>query len=100
MINEIREKLKMVIDPEMHHDIVSLGLVYKIHFDTDEKKANILMTLTSPTCPYAGVIICMVKQGVEAIEAVKECEVKITFEPYWNPEEMISDDIKLEMGIF
>ena len=43
------EKLGEVMDPEMHINIVELGLVYEVK--TDEGMVVINMTLTSPACP-------------------------------------------------
>ena len=47
---QIIEALKEVYDPEIQYDIWSLGLVYNIEIERDRVK--ILMTFTSPMCPY------------------------------------------------
>ena len=83
--------LKTVKDPELHMDIHTLGLIYDIKIGEDG--IDILMTLTTPFCPYGDQII----QGVE--KALKkfgvEVRVDITFEPEWQP----SEDLKIELGL-
>ena len=48
----IIEALKMVYDPEIPVDIYELGLIYEINVD-DARNVEIIMTLTSPSCPVA-----------------------------------------------
>lgn len=51
---DILNKLKEVIDPELGVNIVDLGLVYNVSVSGSDVK--VLMTLTSPGCPLAAVI--------------------------------------------
>ena len=57
---EITEILKKVIDPELALDIISLGLVYDIK--VEGSKVTVVMTLTSPVCPYGPELVNMIKQ--------------------------------------
>ena len=90
------ETLKKVYDPEIQYDIYSLGLVYEIKIDGN--KVHIVMTLTSPLCPYGPALLDDVRRQVSAISGVGEVEVEITFNPAWNPEKM-SEEAKIGLGI-
>ena len=49
------------------------------------------MTLTMPGCPMGEVIAENVKRKVEAMEGVKEAEVKLVWDPPWTPERISED---------
>ena len=89
---EVIEALKKVVDPEIGIDIWTLGLVYEI---TLGEKTKILMTLTSPMCPYGPQLLADVKERVGELKEVKEVEVELTFEPVWEP----SEEVKLMLGV-
>ncbi len=58
----IRENLKeKVKDPELMMNIVDLGLIYEVEV-TEQKSAEITMTLTSPGCPAGPEIISDVQR--------------------------------------
>jgi metal-sulfur cluster biosynthetic enzyme len=46
------ETLKTIFDPEIPVDVYELGLIYEINID-DDFNVEIIMTLTSPSCPVA-----------------------------------------------
>lgn len=87
----IIEQLKTVKDPELGMDIYSLGLIYNIAIGPDG--VDILMTLTTPFCPYGDEIIQGVEKAVGKLG--QEVRVDITFEPEWTP----SDDVKIALGL-
>jgi metal-sulfur cluster biosynthetic enzyme len=91
--DEVIEALKKVEDPELFLDIWFLGLVY--NFEIAANKVDVEMTFTSPMCPAGPMLIDQVKEKVGAIEGVEEVEVKIVFNPPWQP----SDDVKLTLGL-
>lgn len=76
---DVEKMLRTVIDPEMHIDIFTLGLVYQITID--DQTTKILMTLTTPLCPYADAIVAEVKAAVGSLG--KAAEVQVTFTPPW-----------------
>lgn len=83
---QVRDALKGVKDPELHLDLVVLGLVYDIEVEGDDVKARI--SLTSPLCPVAGQIVEDAKRAIEAVDGVRSAEVELTFDPPWTPERM------------
>ena len=93
---QVIETLKKVYDPEIQYDIWSLGLVYDVSIEG--KKVKILMTFTSPMCPYGPVLMDDVRRQVSAIDGVGEVEVEITFSPPWGPEKM-TEEAKIGLGI-
>ena len=88
---QIIEELKTVKDPELGMDIYSLGLIYDIKIGEDG--IDIVMTLTTPFCPYGDEIIGAVEKSLEKFG--EEVRVDITFEPEWIP----SDELKMALGL-
>ena len=97
---QIREVLKSVVDPEIHVDIVNLGLIYGIEKDEDAGQINVRMTLTSPGCPYGPEIQRQSHMVVAALPEVKGVSIEITFSPPWDPRTMATDEAKDILGIF
>ncbi|HEX7583550.1 MAG TPA: iron-sulfur cluster assembly protein, partial [Prolixibacteraceae bacterium] len=79
-IDLIIERLKDVYDPEIPVNIYDLGLVYNVDID-DSNKANIIMTLTSPGCPVADILVEDVRQAALAVDNVDEADIELTFDP-------------------
>jgi FeS assembly SUF system protein len=97
-IDLIIERLRDVYDPEIPVNIYDLGLIYNVDID-EANKANIIMTLTSPGCPVADMLVDDVRQGALAVENVQEVEVELTFDPPWD-KSMMSEEARLELGFF
>ncbi|MFY7811221.1 MAG: SUF system Fe-S cluster assembly protein [Flavobacterium sp.] len=93
----IVKTLKSIYDPEIPVDIYELGLIYDVMINEDAD-VKILMTLTSPNCPVAETLPAEVEEKVRSIDAVKSCEVEITFEPTWT-KDLMSEEAKLELGM-
>ena len=93
---QVRDALKGVKDPELHLDLVVLGLVYDIEVEEADVRATI--SLTSPMCPVAGQIVEDAKQAIEAVEGVGTVAVELTFDPPWTPERM-SPLIRASLGL-
>jgi metal-sulfur cluster biosynthetic enzyme len=58
--DQVIEALKTVYDPEIPVDIYELGLIYEVN--VDKGNVHVLMTLTSPGCPAAGMLPAMWKK--------------------------------------
>jgi metal-sulfur cluster biosynthetic enzyme len=90
---ETLEALKNVKDPEIGLDIVELGLVRKI--TPGENETEILMTLTSPFCPFADSLIGQVEKEVGKLNGAGLVKVEITFDPPWEP----TAELKEKLGL-
>ena len=98
MVNkeQVIEVLKKVYDPEIQYDIWSLGLVYNVELQGN--KVKILMTFTSPMCPYGPALMDDVRRQISAIDGVGEVQIELTFNPPWGTDKM-SEEAKIALGI-
>lgn len=96
--DQVYEKLKTVMDPELYVDIVSLGLIYGV--EVRGKKVKVTMTLTTPGCPLAPVIDQMIKDALQNLAGVsrKDIELKLVWEPAWS-KEMMNEETRLKLGV-
>jgi metal-sulfur cluster biosynthetic enzyme len=91
---QIIEKLKLVKDPEISLDIWTLGLVYGV--TQKDEGVEILMTLTTPFCPFADELIADVEKKVMELGYGKgEVRVELTFTPAWEP----SEKVRMMLGV-
>lgn len=93
---QIIDTLKTVFDPEMPINIWDLGLVYGVNFNSGV--AEIIMTFTSPNCPFAESILTEIKTKVLEVESVNEVMVEIVWEPVWS-RDSLDDEMLLELGL-
>lgn len=94
--DNIIKAIKTVYDPEIPVDVFELGLIYEIKI-ADDFGVEIIMTLTSPSCPAAESLPGEVEQKVGAVEGVTSSKVTIVFDPTWT-KEMMSEEAQLELG--
>jgi metal-sulfur cluster biosynthetic enzyme len=97
MISEeaVWKQLKKVLDPELGINVVDLGLIYTVEVKNDD--VFILMTLTFPGCPLAGVINKEIKEKVGKLRGIGNVNLKITFDPPWDLSKM-SEEAKAKLG--
>jgi len=102
---DVYQRLDTVIDPELGISIVKLGLIYDVKVEPkpelpDENKVRILMTLTTPGCPLAGVFDGMVKDalfGLPGLTSDRDIWVELTFDPPWVTD-MMDPEARAELG--
>lgn len=94
--DDILRQLKRVEDPEIHYNIVDLGLVYQVKID--KGMVVIDMTLTSPMCPVGPFIISEVEKVAKSLPGVAGVAVNVVWEPLWSPDRM-SDEARVALGI-
>lgn len=73
---EIRSTLENVIDPELHTDIVDLGMVGDIVIDGSTVSIGLALTIAS--CPMRGQIETDIERRVGALPGVEHVEVRTT----------------------
>jgi len=88
-------KLSKVMDPELHVDIVSLGLIYDVK--VTGKKIKVIMTLTTPGCPLAPLIDKLVREAIKPLGDY-EVELELVWEPAWTKDRM-SEEARLQLGM-
>ncbi len=91
----IWEALTRVMDPELHADVVNLGLVYGV--EVKDGAARVRLTFTSPGCPYGPYLAHLVREAVRAVPGVRDEHLELVFDPPWSPAKM-SEDLRLELG--
>ena len=92
------EQLRTVYDPEIPVDIYELGLIYEINTEINGD-VKLVMTLTAPGCPVAGILPQQVADAAASVDGTGEIEVTLVWDPPWDMEKM-SDDAKLALGMF
>ena len=93
---QILEKLKNVLDPELNINVVDLGLIYDIKIEKDN--IEIVMTLTTPFCPLSAFFEKELVLAVERVQGVKEVKINLTFDPPWSADKM-SEEARLQLGL-
>ena len=90
----ILNELRKIIDPEIGHNIVDLGLIYNV--DINNENVKVLMTFTSPFCPAGEFLIDSIQSAVKQLGG--KAKIEITFEPPWSAER-IQPDLRAAMGM-
>ena len=84
-VEEIREKLTEVKDPEIDMNIIELGLVYELalqeHAPPPGVDVLVTMTLTAPGCGMGQVLADDVKARLLELPGVADVKVELTFDP-------------------
>ena len=93
--------LKQVRDPELMINIVDLGLIYGVAVEDAGAKSNlgIMMTMTTPACPYGPQLVADVRDALMALDGAGEVRVEVTLSPPWSPE-MMTEEARDELGMF
>jgi len=91
------EVLKVIDDPELHIDVMTLGLIYDTVIDEKKKSIDIRMTFTTPLCPYGEILVEMIHTALtEQFGLAKDkVNIEVVFDPPWKP----TDEIKAMLGI-
>ena len=93
---QVVEVLKTVYDPEIPVNVHDLGLIYDV--DIEQAEVNVVMTLTSPSCPSAREIPASIESRVMKTLGASKCLVHIVWSPPWGPH-LISPQGKKILGI-
>lgn len=93
---EILKKLNDIIDPDIGIGLVDLGLIYDVSIKKDE--IDILMTLTTPYCPFAKAFEKSIQKKLIEIPNVGKIFIKFTFDPPWTRDK-ISEEVKIKLGL-
>ena len=85
MVNQetVQDALRVVIDPDLRRDIVSLGFVQNLKVHAD--RVAFTLKLTTPACPVKDELRKQAEDAVRAIPGVEAVEVDLTAEVRPNP---------------
>ena len=95
--DQIRDKLKLVLDPELGVSILDLGLIYSITTNK-EGVCAITMTLTTIGCPLFAQIQKEIENRVLEIPEINEVKTDLTFDPPWTIDKM-TEEAKIQLGL-
>ncbi len=87
-VEDLREALMDVVDPELGIDVVNLGLIYGLHVD-EADTATVDMTLTSAACPLTDVIEDQARSATDGL--VKDLRINWVWMPPWGPDKITDD---------
>ncbi len=73
---KVMNQLKTVMDPELHKDLVSLGMVKNVSLS--KEKVSVTIELTTPACPLKNKIQNDVVAAVKKLKGVTDVDVKMT----------------------
>jgi metal-sulfur cluster biosynthetic enzyme len=93
---KIYEAVSTVIDPEVGFNLVEMGLIYDADW-TDEGDVIVTMTLSTRACPLHQMIVQWVKDAVEHLDGVRNCDINLVWEPAWNIT-MADERVKQALG--
>jgi ATP-binding protein involved in chromosome partitioning len=74
-VDQVLSSLKKVVDPELHKDIVSMGMIKDLVITDD--KVSFTLELTTPACPFNDDIEQDVRTAISSI-GVKDLDLRIT----------------------
>ena len=89
---QLIDLFKSYEDPELMIDIWTLGLIYEITVKDNDIK--ILLTFTSPLCPYGPQMVEDLQRLITE-KGAEKVEIEVTFEPPWKP----SDELREMLGV-
>jgi metal-sulfur cluster biosynthetic enzyme len=73
---EVLDKLKVIIDPDLHQDIVSLGFVKDLKIEGGE--VSFVLELTTPACPVREEFKASAQAAVKLLSWVTKVEVTLS----------------------
>ena len=90
---DVQEWLRKVIDPELGHNIIELGLLHEVRFAPSQVEIDLLTT--SAACPMSRMLQEEVERTVRkrltGDYAGKPVVVKVVSSPVWGPERLTGE---------
>ncbi|MCL5256683.1 MAG: Mrp/NBP35 family ATP-binding protein [Chloroflexi bacterium] len=73
---QVLDALRTVQDPELHKDLVTLGMIQDIHID--DGAVAFRLVLTTPACPLRSQISNAAREAVEKVPGVQKVDVQVS----------------------
>ena len=90
--------LRTIRDPEIPLNIYDLGLIYDLQTD-ESGNIRVEMTLTSPGCPVAGVLVGQVHERLRRVSGASRVRTELVWEPPWS-KDRLDDAARLALDLF
>jgi ATP-binding protein involved in chromosome partitioning len=90
----VLEALKVVIDPDLHRDVVSLGFVHDVQ--VSRGVVSFELRLTTPACPAKETLNRQASEAVRALEGVTRVDVRLTASTRGAPK--LNDQLAASLG--
>jgi metal-sulfur cluster biosynthetic enzyme len=87
------DRLRKVFDPEIKESVLDIGLIYSVR---EEGVIHVTMSLTTPLCPFADLIIMDIKNALNELD--KLVSIDVVFDPIWTPK-MMSERLRDKLGL-
>lgn len=95
LIDDVKEALRKVYDPEISVNVFDLGLIYNLKVEGSH--CEVEHTLTSMMCPFADQICNDIEQAVQSVEGIETVDRQLVFEPPFSPD-MVPEETKFALG--
>lgn len=89
--------LRTISDPEIPLNIYDLGLIYELNTD-NSGNIRVAMTLTSPGCPVAGVLVQQVHDSLRRLSGAGTVRTELIWEPPWS-KDRLTDAARLALDL-
>ncbi|PZF85185.1 metal-sulfur cluster assembly factor [Jiangella anatolica] len=87
-LEDLKEALRDVVDPELGINVVDLGLIYGVTVD-EQNVATVDMTLTSAACPLTDLIEEQANAATDGL--VTELRINWVWMPPWGPDKITDE---------
>jgi metal-sulfur cluster biosynthetic enzyme len=87
-LEDLKEALRDVVDPELGINVVDLGLIYGVTVD-EQNVATVDMTLTSAACPLTDLIEEQANAATDGL--VAELRINWVWMPPWGPDKITDE---------
>ncbi len=87
-LEDLKEALRDVVDPELGINVVDLGLIYGVSVD-ENNIATVDMTLTSAACPLTDLIEDQAAAATDGL--VHELRINWVWMPPWGPDKITDE---------
>ena len=89
--------LRTIRDPEIPLNVYDLGLIYELQSDA-AGNIRVAMTLTSPGCPVAGVLVGQVHERLRRVPGALRVRTELVWEPPWS-KDRLDDAARLALDL-
>ena len=94
--SQVVEQIRTVFDPEIPANVYDLGLIYDIQVN-EQRDVHIVMTLTSPMCPVAGILPGEVQAAAAQVPGIGTVTLELTWDPPFSID-MSPEETRLMLG--